>query len=56
MVALRLKLLKQDPDQLEIAVAQALIDLENNSADLRPLLRPLQLTSVKEVRVTYMFF
>lgn len=50
-MSLRLKLLKAEPDQLEIAVAQALIDLENNVAELKADLRPLQLSAVKEVDV-----
>ena len=39
------------PDETEIAVAQALIDLENNVSELKAELRPLQISAVKEVDV-----
>ena len=39
------------PDEFEISVAQALIDLENNSADLKSELRPLQISAAREVDV-----
>lgn len=48
-MSLRAKLLKAEPDQLEVNVAQALLDLEMNVADLKADLRPLQVASVKEV-------
>jgi small subunit ribosomal protein S7e len=38
------------PDDLELQVAQALFDLENNSPDLKADLRPLQFAAAKEVR------
>lgn len=39
------------PDETETSVAQALIDLENNSADLKAELRPLQISAAREVDV-----
>jgi len=39
------------PDETEIAVAQALIDLENNVPELKAELRPLQISAAKEVDV-----
>lgn len=39
-------------DEFELNVAQALVDLENNVADLKKDLRPLSITAAKEVRVT----
>ncbi|KAI8873864.1 ribosomal protein S7e [Ramicandelaber brevisporus] len=39
------------PSELEIVVAQALIDLESASADLKKDLRPLQITAAKECEV-----
>lgn len=38
-------------DEFELNVAQALVDLENNVADLKKDLRPLSITAAKEVRV-----
>jgi len=38
-----------EPDELELQVAQALFDLENNAADLKADLRPLQFVAAKEV-------
>lgn len=37
------------PDELELSVAQALLDLESSVADLKKELRPLQITAAKEV-------
>lgn len=39
------------PDETEIAVAQALLDLENNVPDLKAELRPLQISAAREVDV-----
>ena len=39
-------------DEFELNVAQALVDLENNVADLKKDLRPLSITAAKEVRIT----
>jgi hypothetical protein len=39
------------PDETEISVAQALIDLENNVPDLKAELRPLQISAAREVDV-----
>lgn len=39
------------PDETETAVAQALIDLENNVPDLKTELRPLQISAAREVDV-----
>ncbi|CAE6392070.1 unnamed protein product [Rhizoctonia solani] len=39
------------PDETEVAVAQALIDLENNVPDLKTELRVLQISAAKEVDV-----
>jgi len=36
-------------DELELSVAQALFDLENNVNDLKTELKPLQISSAKEV-------
>jgi small subunit ribosomal protein S7e len=36
-------------DEIELSVAQALLDLENNVAELKKELRPLQISSAKEV-------
>lgn len=37
------------PDALELAVAQNIIDLENNIPDLKADLRPIQITAAKQV-------
>lgn len=42
---------KTAPDEIEITVAQALLDLENNVADLKSDLRPLQISAAREVDV-----
>jgi small subunit ribosomal protein S7e len=39
------------PDEIEVSVAQALIDLENNVPDLKAELRPLQISAAREVDV-----
>ena len=39
------------PDETEVAVAQALIDLENNVPELKAELRPLQISAAREVDV-----
>ena len=39
------------PDETEISVAQALIDLENNVPELKAELRPLQISAAREVDV-----
>ena len=39
------------PDETEVKVAQALIDLENNVPDLKTELRPLQISAAREVDV-----
>lgn len=43
------KILSQAPTELELQVAQAFIELENSSADLKAELRPLQFKSIREV-------
>ena len=40
------------PDETETAVAQALIDLENNVPELKTELRPLQISAAREVDVS----
>lgn len=39
------------PDETEISVAQALIDLENNVPELKSELRALQISAAREVDV-----
>jgi small subunit ribosomal protein S7e len=41
---------RQNPSELEQAIAGALYDLETNTADLKVALRPLQFVSAREVR------
>jgi len=41
----------QVADETELAVAQALFDLENNVAELKKDLRPLQISAAKEVEL-----
>ncbi|KAJ3326572.1 40S ribosomal protein [Blyttiomyces sp. JEL0837] len=41
----------QEPDELELQVAQNIFDLEQNSPELKAELRGLQFTSAKEVEV-----
>jgi len=40
-----------NPSELEAGIAQAFFDLETQSTDLKPALRPLQFVSAKEVEV-----
>lgn len=46
---------KTSPDAIEMMVAQALLDLENNVADLKAELRPLQISAAREVDVKVRF-
>lgn len=46
------KILSQEPSELELQIAQSLIDLEANSADMKADLRPLQFKSVREIEVS----
>ena len=46
------KIAKENPDALEVQVAQALADLELNLADIRADLAPLKIMSAREVDVT----
>ena len=39
------------PDELEISIAQALIDLENHVPELKTELKPLQISAAREVDV-----
>ncbi|CRK15416.1 hypothetical protein BN1723_017426, partial [Verticillium longisporum] len=43
---------RASPSELEQNIAQALYDLETNTADLKVALRPLQFVSAREVRTT----
>ena len=40
---------RQHPSELETSIANAIYDLETNTADMKSALRPLQFTSAKEV-------
>ncbi|CCH58989.1 hypothetical protein TBLA_0B01460 [Henningerozyma blattae CBS 6284] len=51
MSAPQAKILSQAPTELELQVAQAFIDLENSSSDLKAELRPLQIKSIREIDV-----
>ncbi|KAJ3500004.1 hypothetical protein NM208_g17243 [Fusarium decemcellulare] len=42
---------RQNPSELESSIAQALYDLETNTADLKVALRPLQFVSAREIEV-----
>ncbi|CAI4218051.1 unnamed protein product [Parascedosporium putredinis] len=42
---------RQKPSELEQGLAQALYDLETNTADLKAALRPLQFVSAREIEV-----
>ncbi|KAG8414610.1 ribosomal protein S7A [Metarhizium acridum] len=42
---------RQNPSELEQNIAQALYDLETNTADLKVALRPLQFVSAREIEV-----
>jgi small subunit ribosomal protein S7e len=39
------------PDEIELAVAQALLDLESSVSELKTELRPLQISAAREVDV-----
>jgi small subunit ribosomal protein S7e len=41
---------RQSPSEIETSIANALYDLEQNIADLKSALRPLQFVSAREVR------
>lgn len=41
---------RQNPSELETTIAGALYDLETNTSDLKAALRPLQISSAREVR------
>jgi small subunit ribosomal protein S7e len=41
---------RQNPSELEANIAKALYELEQNTADLKAALRPLQFVSAREVR------
>lgn len=45
------KIISATPSELELQVAQGLLDLENSSSDLKSELRPLQIKSVREIDV-----
>lgn len=47
---------KTSADATELLVAQALLDLENNVADLKAELRPLQISAAREVDVKVCFY
>lgn len=50
----RNKILKpegQSPSSLEVLIAQALVDLESNSPELKADLRPLQFVAAREVNL-----
>lgn len=47
---------RQNPSELETAIAGALFDLESNTTDLKATLKPLQFVSAREVRSCYLFF
>lgn len=42
---------RTSPDEIELQVAQAILDLETNVPDLRSELRPLQISAAREVDV-----
>jgi small subunit ribosomal protein S7e len=44
---------RQNPSELETAIAGALFDLESNTQDLKASLRPLQFVSAREVRLNF---
>lgn len=46
---------RQNPSELETAIAGALFDLESNTTDLKATLRPLQFVSAREVRFCDLF-
>lgn len=43
------KILSQAPTDLELQVAQAFVELENSSPELKAELKPLQFKSIREV-------
>jgi small subunit ribosomal protein S7e len=43
------KILNEKPSELELQVAQAFLDLESNSPELKADLRTLQFKSIREV-------
>lgn len=43
------KILSENPSELELQVAQAFVDLESNSPELKAELRTLQFKSIREV-------
>ncbi|KAL1920454.1 40S ribosomal protein eS7 [Calcarisporiella thermophila] len=45
------KIAKPAADEIELQVAQALYDLENNVSELKAELRPLQISAAKEVEI-----
>jgi small subunit ribosomal protein S7e len=48
------KIAKNGPaDEIELSVAQALFDLENNVADLKKDLKALQISSAKVVSLSF---
>lgn len=47
---------RQNPSELETAVANAFSDLENNASDIKATLRPLQFVSAREVRIAACLF
>lgn len=49
MSAPQAKILSQAPTELELQVAQAFVELENSSPELKAELRPLQFKSIREV-------
>ncbi len=42
---------RQHPSEVETSIAQAMYDLETNTADMKSALRPLQFVSAREVRM-----
>ncbi|KAA8917215.1 hypothetical protein TRICI_000608 [Trichomonascus ciferrii] len=46
------KILNNEPSELELQIAQAFLDLEESSADLKAELRPIQFKSAREVEVS----
>lgn len=43
------KVLSSEPTELELQVAQAFLDLESHTPELKAELRPLQFKSIREV-------
>ncbi|CAM9016728.1 hypothetical protein WICANDRAFT_25804 [Wickerhamomyces anomalus NRRL Y-366-8] len=46
------KIISENPSELELQVAQAFVDLEGNSPELKADLRTLQFKSIREIEVT----